>query len=181
MLGAASAKPDVSGAAPGEQERVQKGVLGTLFGGSGGGGGGSVSGMGITAGASAFGVPPAFSQPFANILGPKIDGVGKDIVGGLLPGIKEGPGKIIGKLGSVQSVLSGDLSGLGSIFTGGFSNLSGVLGGLGGILGGGGIGGIFKKGKKLFGFAGGGRPPLGVASLVGEEGPELFVPDTPGS
>lgn len=181
MLGAASAKPDVSGAAPGEQERVQRGVLGTLFGGSGGGGGGSISGTGITAGAATFGVPPAFSEPFANILGPKIDGVGKDIVGGLLPGIKEGPGKIIGKLGSVQSVLSGDLSGLGSIFTGGFSNLSGILGGLGGILGGGGIGGIFKKGKKLLGFADGGRPPLGVASLVGEEGPELFVPDTPGT
>lgn len=180
MLGAASARPDVSGAPPGEQERVKRGVLGTLFGGSGGGGG-SVSGTGITAGAATFGVPPAFSEPFANILGPKIDGVGKDIVGGLLPGIKEGPGKIIGKLGSVQSVLSGDLSGLGSIFTGGFSNLSGIMSGLGGILGGGGIGGIFKKGKKLLGFAGGGRPPLGVASLVGEEGPELFVPDTPGT
>lgn len=180
MFGAASARPDISGAAPAEQERVKRGVLGTLFGGSGGGGG-SVSGTGITAGAATFGIPPSVAAPFANILGPKIDGVGKDIVGGLLPGIKEGPGKIIGKLGSVQSVLSGDLSGLGSIFTGGFSNLSGIMSGLGGILGGGGIGGIFKKGKKLLGFADGGRPPLGVASLVGEEGPELFVPDTPGT
>ena len=107
MFGAASARPDVSGAPPGEQERVKRGVLGTLFGGSGGGGGSSVSGTGITAGAATFGIPPSVTAPFANILGPKIDGVSKDIVGGLLPGIKEGPGKIIGKLGSVQSVLSG--------------------------------------------------------------------------
>jgi tape measure domain-containing protein len=146
-----------------------------------GGGGSSVSGLGITAGAAAFGVPPAFSQPLADMFGSKIDGLGKDLLGGIVPELKNGPGKIIGKLGSVQSVLSGDLSGLGSIFSGGFSNLSGILGGLGGILGGGGIGGIFKKGKKLFGFAGGGRPPVGVASIVGEEGPELFVPDTPGT
>lgn len=32
----------------------------------------------------------------------------------------------------------------------------------------------------LLGFAGGGRPPLGRASIVGENGPELFVPDTAG-
>ena len=146
-----------------------------------GGGGGSISGTAITAGMASFGVPPAFSQPLADMFGSKLDGLGKDLLGGLVPELKNGPGKIIGKLGSVQSVLSGDLSGLGSIFSGGFSNLSGILGGLGGILGGGGIGGIFKKGKKLLGFAGGGRPPLGVASLVGEEGPELFVPDTPGT
>ena len=146
-----------------------------------GGGGGSVSGMAISAGMASFGVPPAFSQPLADMFGSKLDGLGKDLLGGIVPELKNGPGKIIGKLGSVQSVLSGDLSGLGSIFTGGFSNLSGIMGGLSGILGGGGIGGIFKKGKKLFGFADGGRPPLGVASLVGEEGPELFVPDTPGT
>lgn len=32
----------------------------------------------------------------------------------------------------------------------------------------------------IFGFADGGRPPVGRASWVGEEGPELFVPDTAG-
>ncbi len=31
------------------------------------------------------------------------------------------------------------------------------------------------------GFAGGGRPPVGKASWVGEEGPELWVPDTAGT
>ena len=30
-------------------------------------------------------------------------------------------------------------------------------------------------------FADGGRPPLGEVSIVGERGPELFVPDTPGT
>lgn len=144
-------------------------------------GGGGVSGTAMTAGMASFGVPPGFSQPFADMFGSKIDGLGKDLLGGIVPELKNGPGKIIGKLGSVQSILSGDLSGLGSIFTGGFSNLSGIMSGLSGILGGGGIGGIFKKGKKLLGFADGGRPPVGVASLVGEQGPELFVPDTPGT
>jgi phage-related minor tail protein len=31
------------------------------------------------------------------------------------------------------------------------------------------------------GFANGGRPPVGRASLVGERGPELFVPRTAGT
>jgi lambda family phage tail tape measure protein len=30
-------------------------------------------------------------------------------------------------------------------------------------------------------FANGGRPPLGMASVVGEQGPELFIPDGPGT
>ena len=33
----------------------------------------------------------------------------------------------------------------------------------------------------LLGFANGGRPPVGKASLVGEKGPELFVPRSPGT
>ena len=38
-------------------------------------------------------------------------------------------------------------------------------------------GGLFK----LLGFADGGRPPVGRASVVGERGPELFVPDRAGT
>jgi len=36
--------------------------------------------------------------------------------------------------------------------------------------------------KSFFGgfFADGGRPPVGIPSIVGERGPELFIPDTPG-
>ena len=38
--------------------------------------------------------------------------------------------------------------------------------------------GIFSN---LPGFANGGRPPVGRASVVGEKGPELFVPSTAGT
>ena len=34
---------------------------------------------------------------------------------------------------------------------------------------------------KIFGFASGGNPPVGVPSIVGENGPELFVPNTAGT
>jgi hypothetical protein len=34
---------------------------------------------------------------------------------------------------------------------------------------------------KLLGFASGGNPPVGVPSIVGENGPELFVPNTSGT
>lgn len=36
-------------------------------------------------------------------------------------------------------------------------------------------------GSKLFGFAEGGEPPIGVPSIVGEKGPELFVPKQAGT
>ena len=35
--------------------------------------------------------------------------------------------------------------------------------------------------QRMFAFAEGGRPPVGVPSLVGEKGPELFVPSTAGT
>jgi hypothetical protein len=50
--------------------------------------------------------------------------------------------------------------------------------------GGGGEGGGFLSGiSDFFGgfFADGGRPPMGKVSMVGEDGPELFVPDTAGT
>lgn len=46
---------------------------------------------------------------------------------------------------------------------------------------GGSAGGLAGKAGKLLGFANGGRPPVGVASIVGERGPELFVPRVPGT
>ena len=46
-------------------------------------------------------------------------------------------------------------------------------------LGGGLLGGVKKIGK-LLGFADGGLPPLGVPSIVGERGPEMFIPDQAG-
>lgn len=47
---------------------------------------------------------------------------------------------------------------------------------IGSAVGGSGIGGLFGG----F-FAAGGRPPVGKASVVGENGPELFVPDSAGT
>lgn len=44
-----------------------------------------------------------------------------------------------------------------------------------------GMGGPFAAGFIGGMFAEGGRPPVGVPSLVGEKGPELFVPDTAGT
>ena len=86
-----------------------------------------------------------------------------------------------------------------------FGNMQGSLGG-GGLFGSvlGGLGGIFGGGKNktvssksftpspdfnpfeaapgmFFEFAKGGRPPVGRPSIVGEKGPELFVPDRAGT
>ena len=41
--------------------------------------------------------------------------------------------------------------------------------------------GIFSGIAKMLGFAGGGNPPVGVPSIVGENGPEIFIPSTPGT
>jgi len=56
------------------------------------------------------------------------------------------------------------------------------------LMAGGGITGMFTSigktiGKvgKIFGFADGGNPPVGVPSIVGERGPELFVPRAAGT
>jgi TP901 family phage tail tape measure protein len=57
-------------------------------------------------------------------------------------------------------------------------SLSGILKQVGRLL----LTGLFKKaGIPLLGFANGGRPPVGRPSVVGERGPELFVPDSAGT
>jgi len=48
------------------------------------------------------------------------------------------------------------------------------------LFGGGGGGGFLGAIGSLFGFANGGIPPVGVPSIVGERGPELFVPQSAG-
>jgi lambda family phage tail tape measure protein len=60
-----------------------------------------------------------------------------------------------------------------------FKGFSGIFGG-----GGGGDGGLFATAPSAGGlklFANGGDPPVGVPSIVGEQGPELFVPKTAGT
>ena len=54
-----------------------------------------------------------------------------------------------------------------------------LFGGFGGG-GGGGFGPTPLTSGMSF-FADGGRPPLGEVSIVGERGPELFVPSSPGT
>jgi hypothetical protein len=60
-------------------------------------------------------------------------------------------------------------------------------GGLGGLFGGGSGGAGFASAQtgldigSFLGFAGGGSPPVGKPSLVGERGPELFVPRAAGN
>ena len=51
---------------------------------------------------------------------------------------------------------------------------------LAGLFSGGTGGSIFGSIGKIFGFANGGMPPVGQPSLVGERGPELFVPQSAG-
>ena len=58
-------------------------------------------------------------------------------------------------------------------------NLYKMMGGMGG--GGGGGGGFWSTALSFLGFANGGSPPVGRPSIVGEQGPELFVPKTAGT
>ena len=84
----------------------------------------------------------------------------------------------------VEVAMQRAVSGIGNSI-GGF--LGGIFGGGkggGGLFGGGGGSGV-KFGSVNLGigqrFANGGRPPVGKASLVGERGPELFVPRSAGT
>jgi len=78
-------------------------------------------------------------------MGDKLYQAGKDLIAGLVRGIRDA-------IPDVASVLS-SIPGIGAI--GGAINIPG--------------------------FAAGGRPPVGRLSLVGERGPELFVPDQAGT
>jgi hypothetical protein len=136
--------------------------------------------------------------------GPGQQGPGQQGHGGITGTIAGAAGGILGKVfglhGSKPDGSSGNpfyviqKSGVGG-------GASGTAGPGGNILAGGGISGamqsvmakmkdtltkIFTKIAHviagLFGghFAGGGRPPMGEISIVGETGPEAFVPDSPG-
>ena len=88
----------------------------------------------------------------------------------------------------VELAMQRAVSGIGNFF-------GKALGGIFGGRGGGGLGGLFGGGMDkglipfqsgllsggAIGFANGGRPPVGKASIVGEKGPELFVPNSAGN
>lgn len=91
-------------------------------------------------------------------------GLGLDKIGNIFS--QQGGGSILDMLG-----IGGSSGGLGGIL----SNIVESIGGpISGILGG--IGSLFGG----F-FADGGSPPVGKVSVVGEKGPELFVPKTAGT
>ena len=102
-------------------------------------------------------------------------------------GAGSGGGGLLGSIGSVLGALSGG-SGAGG-GTGGIgqavSSIAGLFGGSGSSGGSGGdstLSSILGIASSFGGFfEQGGRPPLGSVSVVGEGGPELFVPDTAGT
>tara|TARA_R100000426_G_scaffold26333_2_gene22019 strand:- start:709 stop:1116 length:408 start_codon:yes stop_codon:yes gene_type:complete len=71
-----------------------------------------------------------------------------------------------------RSILGMFGGGFGSIFGGGPSNAAPLI-----------TKGVFDTGfnTSFLGYANGGRPPVGRPSVVGERGPELFVPDRKGT
>jgi hypothetical protein len=86
----------------------------------------------------------------------------------------------------ISDIFSGMSDSLGDMFSGLFDWIMEGIGSIGnsmGGLGGGGdmFGGIISSIGSFLGFADGGRPPVGEVSLVGERGPELFVPDSGGT
>jgi len=88
--------------------------------------------------------------------------------------------------GNMQGSLGGGGGLFGSIlgmFGGGKNKNSGILDGVANPFGGGGSSGVSfgSENLGLSKFANGGRPPVGRASIVGERGPELFVPDRAGT
>lgn len=81
--------------------------------------------------------------------------------------------KLVDTLRNIGNLLlsSAIQKGLSILLTGGLSGVTGFFGDGGGLFG------------SIFGglFAEGGRPPVGKVSIVGERGPELFVPDRSGT
>jgi lambda family phage tail tape measure protein len=89
-----------------------------------------------------------------------------------------GMGPIIAGIGAMLSLTGGQAGGAVGLL----QATGGQVGGLAGLFqsGNGGSGGFAGLLGGLFGFASGGRPPMGRPSIVGEQGMELFIPDTPG-
>lgn len=98
---------------------------------------------------------------------------------------------MLGNIFSPSGAGGGFLSNLGGMFSSLTSGLSGIFSGIGGLFsglfggaGGGGLGGIFSLATSIFsliGFADGGTVKGSTPIIVGERGPELFVPPVNGT
>jgi len=89
---------------------------------------------------------------------------------------------------SLMDPITSQLAQLGSGIVGSITGGSGSGGGLGGMIAGLFTGGSGMQGSftdlftgSFLGFAAGGTPPVGKTSIVGEKGPELFVPKSAGT
>lgn len=81
----------------------------------------------------------------------------------------------------LQNFFSGSGNSTGAGLPGFLSNLFGIGGGSGAAAAAGGDAGSSVANSIGGLFADGGNPPVGVPSIVGEEGPELFVPQSAGT
>jgi lambda family phage tail tape measure protein len=94
-------------------------------------------------------------------------------------GLNKAEGTVLGAFrkadGSSSNPFHVIIAGAAASGAAGGAAVSKVAGSVSGIIGK--IGGFFSG----LGFAGGGMPPVNMASLVGENGPELFVPRTAGT
>lgn len=97
---------------------------------------------------------------------------------------------MLGNIFSPSGAGGGFLSNLGGLFSGLTSGLSGIFSGIGGLFsglfggGGGGFGGILNLASSVFSligfFADGGSVGARTPIIVGERGPELFIPPVDG-
>jgi lambda family phage tail tape measure protein len=148
-------------ATPGVFDGTLGGLINGTFGGGGLGGGGFGSVLG-----SIFGGGSGLGGALGGLFGG----------GSPTAGLSAGDAAIVDAIGvSTTSIVTAlTFGGAGAAAGGG--GLSGLLSkGIGSLFGGGDTYGFTE-----LGFAAGGRPPVGRPSIVGENGMEMFVPDTPG-
>ena len=100
---------------------------------------------------------------------------GNALAAGMLAGASTLPSQFDSIFSSIGSSFGSLVDWMGSSLSSLFSGIGSAIGGIGS-----GIGGLFEG---LFGgfFAEGGNPPIGKISVVGEKGPELFVPHSAGT
>ena len=140
------------------------------------------------------------TQPLVNQINGFIDGVspngqmGSGMVRSMSTTLSNVNGTVSTWGGGLGNIFSNIFSNIGGLFQGFGSGISGFFGKLFGGFGGGGggffgnlfggissfAGGLFGGIGSIFGFANGGVPPVNRPSIVGERGPELFVPSTTG-
>ena len=116
-----------------------------------------------------------FGMGFKNWWGNLFSGI-TNMFGGFGSGLTNLFSGLFSNIGGMLSNFGSGISGFfGNLFGGGGGFFSSLIGGIGGF-----ASSIFGGIGSIFGFANGGYPPVNRPSIVGEKGPELFVPSTTG-